>query len=254
MEQKLISVIIPTYNSFLYIKESLDSAINQTYKNIEAIIIDDGSTDNTKELLKEYADQKKIIYIKKENGGPASARNLGIKKSTGKYIALLDADDIWSKDKLEKQIDLLEKNDLDLVHTGRFFISKENIKEWIAHPRQNTNDLIRKNFIITSSVLAKAEILKENIFNEGKQMFAVEDYDLWLRLAFRNYKFGYLEEKLTGYRIHPNQISSPGNINNLIRVYKKNISYTKNHLYKLLLLYMYVRMNLYRFKIKTKII
>ncbi|MFZ2038541.1 MAG: glycosyltransferase family 2 protein [Minisyncoccia bacterium] len=247
-----VTIIIPTYNAEKYIAETIDSILNQTHKNIEIIVVDDGSTDNTKEIIKDYIENKKIIYFRKNNGGPATARNIGIKSATGDYIALLDADDIWMSDKLEKQIKFLNKNDLDLVYTNRFFIGFKEQKEWINNFIYNKNHLIRENFIINSSVLIKTKILRENSFGEVKRLFAVEDYDLWLKLAFKKYKFGFLQEKLTGYRIHTNQISSPKYINNLIYLYKKNIKETNNYLYKLLLFYMYLKMIQYRFRLKFK--
>jgi glycosyltransferase involved in cell wall biosynthesis len=249
---KKISIIIPTYNSSAYVEDAINCVLNQSYKNIEIIVIDDGSTDNTEEILQKYSDDKKILYIKKKNGGPASARNIGLKIASGEYIALLDADDIWDKDKLTKQISFLENGNFDLVHTNRFFIDDATKKEWISYTPYTTKHLIRENFIINSSVLLKTNILKQNLFKEDRAFFAIEDYDLWLRLAFKGYKFGHLERKLTGYRIHQKQISSVKNLENLIFLYKKNISETNNFYYKLLLLYMYFKMNLYEIRLKFK--
>lgn len=247
-----ISIIIPTYNAERYITEAIDSVLSQTYKNIEIIVVDDGSTDNTENVLKIYIDQNKITYLKKENGGPASARNLGIRFATGDYTALLDADDTWRNDKLAKQIDFLIRNSLDLVFTDRFFIGAENMKDWVSDYKHSTVHLIRENYITTSSVLIKTEILKQHPFGEDKRLFAVEDFDLWLKLAFKKYKFVYLPEKLTGYRIHPNQISSAKNISNLIHLYKNNIKMTNNYIYKFLLFYMYLKIVQYKFRLKFR--
>ena len=103
----MVSVIIPVYNRAQYIKDCLDSVINQTYKAYEIIVVDDGSTDNLREILVPYMD--KIQYIYKQNGGPSSARNAGTKVSNGEYIAFLDADDMWLPEKLELQIELLKE-------------------------------------------------------------------------------------------------------------------------------------------------
>ena len=97
-----VSVVIPTYNSSQFIVETLESVFAQTYKDYEIIVVDDGSTDNTKEVLQPYTSRIKYIY--KENGGPASARNVGIKSAQGEYIAFLDSDDRWLPEKLEKHI------------------------------------------------------------------------------------------------------------------------------------------------------
>ena len=104
-----VSIIIPVYNGSNFIKQSIKSAINQTYKNIEIIVVNDGSTDNgrTENIVKEFGD--KVRYICKKNGGVASALNLGIKEATGEYISWLSHDDIYKPNKIEKQIEMLEK-------------------------------------------------------------------------------------------------------------------------------------------------
>ncbi|NMA75367.1 MAG: glycosyltransferase [Bacteroidales bacterium] len=113
----LVSVIIPCFNSEKWIIETLDSVRNQSYSNIEIIIVDDGSTDNTRYLVNEYG--KDIIYLYQENKGPSAARNLGIKNAQGKYVAFLDSDDLWESHKLLEQISFLEKNsDVALVFSN----------------------------------------------------------------------------------------------------------------------------------------
>ena len=120
----VVSVIIPTYNHAMYIERTLESVFQQTYKNYEIIVIDDGSTDNTQEVIKSY--ENKITYICKENEGTAKSRNLGLKIAKGKYVAFLDSDDLWMPQKLELQVTLLDKNiDIGLVCTD-FEIFCEN--------------------------------------------------------------------------------------------------------------------------------
>ena len=106
----LISVIIPTYNSQKYISSAVNSVLSQTYKAFELIIVDDGSTDNTGEIVASF-DDRRIRYIRQNNSGVAVARNTGIKSSKGEYIAFLDADDIWERDKLAVQIDEISSDD-----------------------------------------------------------------------------------------------------------------------------------------------
>lgn len=247
----LISIIIPTYNSSQYIKEAIDSALSQSYKNIEIIIVDDGSTDNTEDVIKSYNGIEKIIYIKKRNGGPASARNLGITQAKGNYIAFLDADDIWDKCKLEKQMDIARKKNLDLVHTNRFYLDQKDKISDSINLKTTTTHLIKENFITNSSVMIKTDVLKNNLFNESPKLFAVEDYDLWLRLSFQKYSFGYIPEKLTGYRRHTNQISSNNNISNLTYLYWNSINNTNNYLYKIGLLYMYIKIYIFSLRLKA---
>ena len=102
-----ISVIIPAYNGEKYLAETIESVLSQTFKDFEVIVVDDGSTDRTREIAQSYGNE--LFYVFKENGGPGSARNAGIKVSKGRFIALLDHDDLWLPEKLEKQISLIKK-------------------------------------------------------------------------------------------------------------------------------------------------
>ena len=102
VKEQLVSVVIPTYNCGKYICDAVKSVLSQTYKNIEIIIVDDGSTDNTKEALRSYVYNKQIRYIYQKNKGPAASRNLGVEKAEGDFIAFLDADDLWNEKKLKK--------------------------------------------------------------------------------------------------------------------------------------------------------
>lgn len=225
-----ITVIIPTYNSAKYIKEAVDSALSQTYKDIEIIVVDDGSTDNTKDVLKKYIDNGKIRYIYQANGGPASARNKGINNSSGEFIAFLDADDIWFPDKLKKQIPLFNNSDIGLVYSDmEFFGDKfkycyysEILKRKMLKGYVYKN-LILENFIPTSSVVIKRRILYDvGFFNEDRKLFAVEDYDLWLRIT-KKYKVDFINELLVKYRIHSHKISGSRNKSyyGLCKVYKE---------------------------------
>ena len=115
-KDELISIIMPAYNAGKYIKESIESVFNQTYQNWELIIIDDGSTDNTSEVVQPFLiKDRRIQYYLQENGKQGKARNAGIKRSKGNLIAFLDADDVWMPAKLQAQIGVLKQNDADLV-------------------------------------------------------------------------------------------------------------------------------------------
>jgi glycosyltransferase involved in cell wall biosynthesis len=210
----LVSIIVPTYNSARYVSEAVESALKQDYSPIEVIVINDGSNDNTKDVLEPYLGR--IIYIYKENGGPASARNVGIKQAQGEYIAFLDSDDTWLPYKLEKQIALFKQDEsIGLVHSHCISFKKD-ISEILQQREEKNNGsfsayvfpkLFWRNFIVNSSVVIKKECFQTiDLFDERESFISVEDYDLWLRISME-YKIGYIKETLVGYRKHTKGIS-----------------------------------------------
>lgn len=225
MKKKLITVIIPTYNRADYIEETIQSVLNQTYQNFEIIVSDDGSTDNTKEIVESFNDRR-IKYIFHENSGlPAVTRNRGIKQSSGEYIALLDSDDLWLPDKLKKQIGEFEKNgNIGLVCTKSFHFNKE--KKWIQYKHLSEKDftfksLFLRNNIICSSVVIKKSVLDDvGLFNENPKIQSGEDYELWLRIA-KKYEIKYVNIPLAKYRNHEEVIRKKDveRINMLINIY-----------------------------------
>ena len=162
---KRVSVIIPAYNADNFIAESVTSALNQTYPDVEIIVVNDGSTDNTEKSLAPFMDL--IIYIKKENGGPASARNIAIKRSTGEYICFLDADDIFLPHKLERQVNFMEKNsECGLVFAdasiigGKEAIRRDSLLGGLpVYQGHVFRHLFINNFIITLTVMIRREVL-----------------------------------------------------------------------------------------------
>ncbi len=209
-----VSVIIPTYNSSKYIREAIVSVLNQTYKNIEIIVIDDGSEDNTNDVLKDYIKSGAIEYFYKKNQGQASARNFGIKKSRGEIIAFLDADDLWLPEKLEKQIKKLQTTSADICFTDVEVFGKtesagkrfSQIAEF--HQGEILKSLIRTNFLVNSSILMKRAVFEKIGFQNEKRIYRnIEDYDYWIRAALDGINFVYLPEALTQYRIHRDQSS-----------------------------------------------
>lgn len=222
---KLVSIIIPTYNAGQYIREALSSALSQNYQNFEIIVIDDGSTDDTEEIIKKYFIKDNIHYIQTKHSGLASmARNTGLKASKGHYIAFLDADDTWTPDKLKLQIELFDEATALVYSDGEIIgQSKKNgqkysdlVKFYKGHV---FHKLILKNFIATSSVVVKKSALDElGMFSENPKLRVGEDYDLWLRIA-QKYKIKYSPKILFSYRIHPDSVTK-----NKTKAYK-NISY-----------------------------
>ncbi len=212
MRNPIVSVVIPTYNSVRFVTEAIDSVLNQTFKDFEILVVDDGSKDETKEVLNEkYGDSIKYIY--KENGGVSSARNYGIERAKGKYIALLDADDIWLREKLEKQVDLLEsQEDIGLCYVGTIKTNEELLpKSYIeAHSFEDYCEalLLKMNIVSgsCSSVIIKRELL---VKTEGfdKIFSTCADWEYWLRLSLLT-KFAPINEYLVKYRDVTGSMSS----------------------------------------------
>lgn len=202
-----VSVIIPTFNCARYITKAIESVLNQTYKDFEIIVMDDGSTDNTRELLLKYISEGKIKYYFQNNKGQSAARNTAIKLSHGDLIALLDADDIWFPEKLKLQVNyFLDHTDVAMVHSNISIGTNDSIitpdLPIIKRHRSFSifEELYLGNFVNISTVVLRRESLNvAGLFDEGLRK--AEDYDLWLRVA-ANFKVGY-QDVVTGvYRIH----------------------------------------------------
>ena len=219
--QPLVSVIIPLYNAERYIAETIDSVISQTYNNFEIIIIDDCSTDNSREIVRQYEKkyQRVVLIESKINfGGPAKPRNVGIKNAKGVFVAFLDADDIWENTKLECQIKLMIQNNYDFTSTAISKIDNHscNLNDNILTKlfrgvisKKGICDLIKYSFIANSSVVIRKNSIGS--FSEKKSVVAVEDFQLWLKILNRDdIKFYFINEKLLKYRILKNSISERG--------------------------------------------
>lgn len=197
----MVSVIIPTYNRSQLVVNAVESALLQTYTDKEILVVIDGSTDNTKQVLfKYFGDSIRILY--KENGGLSSARNFGIKHSQGDYIAFLDDDDEWCPQKLELQVKIIQENkETGLVYCAavKNEVHKGRNIEKIFHCTfrgRIFEKLLEKNCIVGSgsSVLIKKDCFKDvGFFDENLE--ASEDYDMWLRIA-RKYPIDYVDKIL----------------------------------------------------------
>lgn len=203
----LVSVIIPTYNRKKFLKEAIESALNQKFKEKEIIVVDDGSSDGTFEEIKNYP----VKYFYQKNRGPASARNLGIKNSRGNLIAFLDSDDLWTEEKLLLQIEFLkEYPEYLLVHTNEIWIKNGKPLKQLERHKKGGGDQFERSLelcvISPSSVLIKKELFeKVGIFDE--EFPACEDYELWLRVTSR-YNIGFIEKELVVKRGgHEDQLS-----------------------------------------------
>ena len=203
----LVSVIIPTYNSADFLTEAVASVLNQTWRGFEIVVVDDGSTDGTPERVRRYDD--KVRYFYKKNGGPSSARNMGVREATGVYVAFLDADDVWEPEKLRVQIQLVSEHpEIKLVCTGFALMGRRRARERkLKRDRMgNLFPLLYSNsFVRTSTVLmAKSCFQDVGFFDERYR--SAEDYDLWLRVA-RRYPIAYIKQTLVRYRKHEDNVS-----------------------------------------------
>jgi glycosyltransferase involved in cell wall biosynthesis len=207
----LVSVIIPTYNHAQFVTQAVDSVLAQTYPNVEVVVVDDGSTDQTRDLLSRYEGQ--INYIYQENKGLSAARNTGILAAHGDYLLFLDADDLVPPNKLELQVPYLEsRSDFGLVYSGWQYINEDGTQVLgEARPKkqgQLLKDLLRGTFFcIPGAALIRRECFERvGLFDEALR--AEEDTDMWVRLARAGYAFGYVDQCLFQYRIRQDSMSA----------------------------------------------
>ena len=208
-----VSVIIAAYNGEKYISDAIESVFNQTYKNIEVIVVDDGSTDSTAERIKQYLSRVKYLY--QDNAGVANARNSGIQNSQGEFIAFLDHDDIWLPEKIERQVDYFLKNSQSkFVHTPVRYINHlgEIIEPSGYWGELKFNGEVKnvKEIFMHFAMLQSTMMIKKEIFDEiglWNQAFTSGDgYDLCLRIALK-YTLGFINKPLALYRLHDSNIS-----------------------------------------------
>lgn len=266
----IVSIILPTYNGARYIKRAIDSVIAQTFSDWELLVIDDGSKDDTGNIVKEYTNKdSRIIYLKNEiNLGIQKTLNKGLKEAKGKYIARIDDDDEWiDKDKLKKQIEFLENNkDYVLIGTGVVVVGEEGI-ELMRYLLPETdieirNKILSKNCFVHSSVVFKKDTaLTFGGYDESKDSKHIEDYDLWLKLGTIGM---FANLPICGLKFTQRE----GSISSIHKLeqFKKNINLIKKYKYKYSkyyrsIIFSYLRFKLYDIylllipnKIKTKIL
>jgi len=208
----LVSAIIPNYNYARYVGEAVESALGQTYPNIEVIVVDDGSTDNSLEVLQQYRERIKIIEQK--NSGVCVARNRGVAESTGEYIAFLDADDVWLPEKIEKQVaKLASGKDLGLVHVGVIDIDASG-NELATHLNGMAGDVSVELMMFEKAVIlggGSGVMIPRTVFNkvEGfdETLSTSADWDLYFRISSA-YSVGFIGEPLLRYRLHGSNMHS----------------------------------------------
>lgn len=260
MEQSRIkvSIIIPCFNDAKYIKETIDSVLSQTHKNIEIIVVDDFSTDGSPSIVNSFNDSR-LIYVRNDkNMGAAYCRNQGIKKATGSYIAFLDGDDVWEKDKIEKQLRFMVNNDYSFSCT-KYILIDESSKELgivISAPKKITHNMfLRSDYIGCLTAMYKREVFPDlEIPNELKKR---NDYALWIKLSEKCDCY-YLDEPLARYRKRTKSLSSTKK-HKLLKYHKQmfviacGFSAFKASLYSLLnVFYFYLRRIKYSKKYQPK--
>ena len=213
----LVSVIMPTFNRAPLISASIKSVLAQTNIDFEIIVVDDGSTDNTREVIAGFKDPR-IKYIYQENSGVSAARNTAIETSTGKYIAFLDSDDILVEKSLGKRVGVLERHSQAAFSYGKAYLMDEKghifgfrkQQDEVSYVQEGRDEIkkaiLNGNQIPTSTILARRICLnKVGLFNTSFKNGS-EDFDLWVRLA-RSYPVAYIGEPLVIYRVHGSSIS-----------------------------------------------
>ena len=207
---KFISVIIPYYQKKKFLEEAINSVLNQSYKQFEIIVVyDDPDKNYLKILMRKYKKKKNIKFIiNKKNIGAGLSRNIGIKKSRGYYIAFIDSDDIWKKNKLKTQVNFMEKKNIDISHTSYEIVDKYSqiIGKRIAEKKLTYKDLLKSCDIGLSTVMIKKKV----IFNKLKfpDLKTKEDYVLWLNLSKKTFIFHGLNKYLVKWRKLDNSLSS----------------------------------------------
>lgn len=198
----LVSVVVPVYNAARFLEKTVMSVLNQTYRNFELIMVDDGSPDQSLEILREFEkrDPRVRVIAYKPNQGAAHARNTGIEQAKGMYIALLDSDDVWKEDKLEKQVRLIESRGADIAYCSYGFIDENDspmMRPFIVPEETNYKKMLTKCVFSCSTIMVKTDIFKAHPF---KSVFYHEDFVLWMELMKNGYKAVGDAEVLAEYR------------------------------------------------------
>jgi GT2 family glycosyltransferase len=206
----LVSVVIPAYNAQQYVRAAVESALAQTYRPVEVIAIDDGSTDDTAPILAQYGDR--IRRIHQANAGLSAARNAGIRAAAGEWVAFLDADDLWDARKLEVQMAAAEPG-VDLLHSDcRLVDADGNVRR--ANLRHEGHvgspglaDMLVRNHVLVLTAVVRKEVLEAAGGFDERNRLGAEDWQLWLRLAAQGRRFRYVNQVLASYRVHGGNMS-----------------------------------------------
>lgn len=209
-----VSVIVPAYNVERYISEALESALSQTYTDHEIVVVNDGSTDSTAEVIDGFAG--KIVYIEQDNRGLATARNVAIEASSGELIALLDSDDVWVPDRLERMVSYMESHPGHIaVTTDSYLIEQDRPTQkrvyaslpprWRFKASNQAYWITQYNFMQVHTMFRTSLIERYGGFDEALR--SCEDWDLWMRALLSSETFGCIDEPLACYRLREGSLS-----------------------------------------------
>ncbi len=211
MNHPLVSVVIASFNMGQYLPQAIQSILDQTYKNLEVIVIDDGSTDDTESNVSSMLGDTRLRYIKQVNLGQPKAKNNGLAHCQGEFIAFCDGDDLWEKNKLELQIPLFNRPEVGVVYSEVSYIDENNQRYDKQPPYERyqgkiTEQLLEKNFVPFGTAIIRKECLdKDGVFNDEYRMGI--DWDLWLRYSL-NWEFSFCPSKTYIYREWSGQMSN----------------------------------------------
>jgi glycosyltransferase involved in cell wall biosynthesis len=214
MTSPVVSILMPVFNGAAYVGRAIESALAQTYPDFELIIVNDGSTDNSAEVIRPYLADPRIRYLAQPNGGVAAARNAAIRVAQGRYIGFLDQDDLWLPEKLRLQVQYLDEHpDVGLVHAVQSYIDSDG-----RHTRLSFDDgfakvsgwcfkdLFIRNRIAVLTVLARKSVL-DSIGPLNETIPGGDDYEMWLRIS-KHFPIGHLDQVLAHYRTHESNVSN----------------------------------------------
>ena len=215
----LVSVVVPIYNGQEYLESTINSVLSQTYLNWEILLVDNGSTDCTHQIISKYISSDpriRTISLETNSGGPARPRNIGIEAAKGQYLSFLDADDLWESDKLQLQIDLIMERNVDIVSAGAQVINSMGSKVGIVSNDFRKVKLCRRFvsweflLLVFNPICLSSALIRNNFdvrFREDKNFAGIEDWVFWIDNLLCGLKFEMMEENLLLYRSHEASLS-----------------------------------------------
>lgn len=239
----LVSVIVPCYNHEKYVQECIESVVNQTYKNIELIVIDDGSSDNSPKILQDLSKKYNFCFEHQKNRGLSGTLNKALELTSGKYICNLASDDYWELTKIEKQVSIMEANqNLGFCYSDYTFVDKNSNPINENTYFKNITGYAFRRMLISNFVAAVTVMIRKDVFSEVGAYDAempIEDWYMWLKIT-KKYPIQSMGEKLAFYRMHGKNFSSDHK--KMLNYELKIISLWKKEAFT----YLFARLNAYR--------